>query len=258
MKNILINYAERRYYESQKENCKSGLEVGGFDIAHPYNSSDIDKDFYSKNSHILDTDFIFQGYPRGAGYWLWKPYIIHKALLECNNDDVILYADSGSTFIGSFKDYYFEICRSDERGLILFGFEGCAHKNSAWTKRDCFVYMDCDDPKSASGCQLTASFQLVRRTEFTLHFYSEMLKFSQDSRILTDAPNTCGLPNYPDFKDHRHDQSILSLLRDKYSVNYADGRSTSKYQCPSQWGDICREYDPPGFKTLIQHHRNAR
>jgi hypothetical protein len=33
-----------------------------------------------------------------------------------------------------------------------------------------------------------------------------------------DGENLCGLPNFPDFDSHRHDQSILTNLKTKYGI----------------------------------------
>ena len=68
MKKYLINYANITHYNSQKGNSQSGLSNGGFDEVFSYNYSDIDDEFKEKNKHILEQ-------PRGAGFWLWKPYI---------------------------------------------------------------------------------------------------------------------------------------------------------------------------------------
>ena len=115
----------------------------------------------------------------------------------------------------TFNDYLFDLCFSDEKGLILFN---GAHKNKKYTKRDCFHYMGCDTEEYAEMLQLTATFQLCRKTKFTIDFYKEHIKFAEDSRILTDLPNQCGLENYDGFLDHRHDQSILSILQKKHNV----------------------------------------
>ena len=36
--------------------------------------------------------------------------------------------------------------------------------------------------------------------------------------MVGDGPNACGLPNRPDFVDHRHDQSVLTNLVVKHDV----------------------------------------
>lgn len=49
---VHINYAEGRYYNSQKFCTRSAIEVG-FDRTHSYGIGDIDYDFRQNNHHIL-------------------------------------------------------------------------------------------------------------------------------------------------------------------------------------------------------------
>lgn len=235
MKKILINYAHKKYYKSQEINSKSGLEKGGFTESIKFGFNDIDDNFKKENQHILSQQ-------KGAGYWLWKPYIILETLRNISENDIIFYCDSGSFFVGNFNDYLFNRCFDDEKGIILFNGN---YPNYEYTKRDCFYYMGCDENKYTQGNHLTASFQLVRKTDFTLNFYSEHLNFSKDYRISTDSPNECGLNNHNGFIAHRHDQSILSLLSIKYGVTLLEDIS--------QYGNNNREKK---YKQLINHNRN--
>jgi hypothetical protein len=75
MKYHFITFATENYLDDARELCDSALNIGGFDSAKIYNNSDVDPIFSNKNKHILTL-------PRGAGYWLWKPFIIQKHLLE--------------------------------------------------------------------------------------------------------------------------------------------------------------------------------
>lgn len=233
----LINYAHNTHYKSRKLNSKTGKEIGGFDQVREYTYDMIDKDFKEKNKNIFSKR-------KGAGYFLWKPYVILDALSRASQGDIIFYCDSGCAFVGSFADYFFDICKRDEKGVILFN---GAHPQSSYTKRDGFFYMDCEEPKYWNATQLTASFHLVRKTDFAMKFYEENIKYCEDERILLDEPNACGLPNFPDFIDNRQDQSVLTNLQVKYDVTC--------YEDPSQWGDFhgVRE---EGFSTLIFHHRS--
>lgn len=235
---ILINYANKKYYNSQKNNSKSGLEIGGFDKVYQYSYDDIDEKFKTENKKILSEN-------RGAGYWLWKPYFILKTLEKIKDDDIIFYCDSGCSFVDNFnKTDLFDLCFNDEKGLILFD---AHYMNKDYTKKDCFYYMNCDEEKYTNGSQLVASFQLVRKTDFTINFYKEHIKYAKDYRIITDVPNECGLENYGSFLDHRHDQSILSLLAIKHNLSIQEDIS--------QYGDIYRE---EGSIRLINHHRNKK
>lgn len=242
--NILINYADGKYYQSQKQNSFTGLNIAGFDKVIEYNKSMLDKDFLDKNKFIFN--YVSSGYwgsgVRGAGYWIWKPYIIYNTLLKMKDDDILFYCDSGAYFIDDMRSY-FNICQSDKKGIILFHGN---HINKIYTKRDCFVYMDCDEDKYINGNQLTASFQLCRKTNFTINFYKEVLDFCQNINIITDINNICGLDNYNDFIDHRHDQSVLSLLCIKYNCTTLID--------PSQWGNEFRNSE--SLRQVIYHHRN--
>ena len=237
MTNILINFAHNSHSKARAKNSETGLSIGGFDKTIEYNMSDIDKDFYSKNKHIFEQK-------RGAGYWLWKPYFILQTLKRSNPEDNILYCDAGCAFVGSFKDYFFDFLREDDKGVILFN---GVHSHSQYTKMDCFHYMDCENDIYFQDRQLTATFQLVRPTKFSLNFYESYLNYCQDERILTDKENECDKPNFPHFMDHRHDQSILTNLKIKHQIK--------TFEDPSQWADHhgVREQE---LKTLIHHHRS--
>ena len=57
-------------------------------------------------------------------------------------------------------------------------------------------------------------------------FLQKLIKYSTDKRIITDDPNTLGLPNYPGFRDNRHDQTVLSILFKKYKFSNLDKNKT--------------------------------
>jgi len=234
MKKYLVNYAHKTHHHSQKSNSQSGLSVGGFDEVFSYGYSDIDESFKEKNKHILEQD-------RGAGYWLWKPYVIKKALENINSDDILFYSDSGISFIKPIDELVTLMDSTDEK-LLLFELEDF-HPNKRWTKRDTFVYMGLDEEPYLSQPQLLASYMLMRKNDFVISFINEWLKYAEDYRIITDSPNECDLGNYPDFYDHRHDQSILSLLGRKYNIKNVPDIS---------------QYGSGRWKTsqIIEHHRS--
>jgi len=239
---LLINYGHNGFEHSQALNEKSGLEKGGFTHVTKYRFGDLGQDFTTKNNHILSQS-------RGAGYWLWKPYFILENLKKMNEGDILCYSDAAITFLGDMGEYFDE-CINDEKGIVLFF--NASQLNYQWTKRDCFVLMEMDGmspPGDPTPCgpyarQANAAIQICRKTDFSISFYEEYLKLCEDERILTDIPNTQGKPNYEGFRDHRHDQSILSLLRFKYKVRSREDIC--------QWG---REFRQPHEKELLDHHR---
>jgi hypothetical protein len=236
MKKILINYANKKYYHAQKKNSETGKSVGGFDEIKSYGVNDIDPQFSSKNQHILNQS-------RGAGYWLWKPYFIVKTLESMQDGDLLFYADSGSHFINNINPVI-EVCKTTHNGILLFTLEDF-HTHKKWTKRDCFYYMGLDTEPYLSVNQILASFIVCIKNANNIQFFKEWLTFAEDSRIITDDPNVCGLGNYPEFKDHRHDQSILSLLGRKHKITTIPDIS--------QWGNDRREKHIP---QILEHTRS--
>ena len=218
MKVILISYANKPFYKSQQELKKSALKYG-VDEVIDYNDIWLKKQtvFYQKNKHILSQK-------RGNGYWLWKPFIILDALKKLQPEDILIHVDAGALFINAVKPL---IELTENKEIILFYNNG--HKNSTWTKRDCFHFMDCDNDKFYNENQTLAGYIVCKKTPFVISFLEEWLEYAQNENILTDLPNICELPNLKDFIDHRHDQSILSLLAAKYSLQL--------YRDPSQWGN---------------------
>jgi hypothetical protein len=230
--NILINYADKGFWKAQQFNELSGYAYG-FDKVIKYTRDSLDKAFVDENKDILNR-------ARGAGYWLWKPYIILKTLREANKDDIVFYCDSGSHFISSISPLI-ELCK--EESIVLFG--QSHHLNKAWTKRDAFFYMKSD---AYDKPQITASFMLFRHSKKAFDLIEEYLAYCSDVSIITDDPNTCGLDNFPEFKDHRHDQSIMSLLASKYNIKL--------HRDPSQWGnDYKAIYKEDAYGQIIEHTR---
>lgn len=205
---IHINYAHGRYTKSQ-ELCSQSALNNGFDSAIKYGLKDIDREFLDKNSYTFSQ-------ARGVGYWIWKPYLILKTLESMTDSDWMMYTDSGMHFVRNPWPYILEHEQNfRDKGIVTFGLCGL---NKQFTKRDAFVLMGSDNPKYTDAEQRTASVFVCRKTAFSVSFMKEWLSYACDPRIISDLPNTQGLPNYSVFKDHRHDQSIMSILAIKYDT----------------------------------------
>lgn len=255
MKSTIVNFATPNFYFSQKLLNQSAIQ-NGINCIKSFSKMDIIKTaFYKRNKKILDQK-------RGAGYWLWKPYIILETLNHVNQGDYVLYSDSGIQIIKDVQ-ILFKLCNKNN-GILLFNTS--EHKNYTWTKRDCFALMNLDSKKYWYGQQVLASFQLYKKCNNSISFVKEWLNFSQNANIITDLPNISGKKNFDGFKEHRWDQSILSILAIKYNINY--------YRDPTQWGNylklkylrnknefIEKPYSEQSYKnsdygTLLYHHRN--
>lgn len=148
---------------------------------------------------------------RGFGYWLWKPYLLDSALREASAD-YLLYLDAGCVLnLSSARarqrlDEYHDI--ADQNGLAAMQIH---HREQAWCKSDTMDRLGLDELGRSSG-QIESGIILIKRSSTTQDFVRTWLEISEedDCRYLDDSPST--LPNHPDFKDHRHDQAVLSCL----------------------------------------------
>jgi len=239
--NIHISYADRRYLESQKSCRRSALTIGGFAESIADGRGDLDPDFIRRNSPILSR-------PRGAGYWLWKPYVILKTLRMLQPEDWLFYTDAGCLFQRPVQPMIDQESPGiDRQGLLIF--EG-GFRERVYCKRDTFILMGLDAPRFTNTLQCVASFLLLRPTEFAIALVESWLRWAQDPRVLTDMPNTRGMPNYPEFKDHRHDQAILSLLGKVHDVR--------RIQDPSQWGEGRPGARDPEHRRIVLLTRDPR
>jgi len=234
---ILVNFATADFFPAQHFSSKMALKVGGFDRVIENNPDTLDADFKMVHANILNL-------PRGAGYWLWKPYCIFKALENAAEGDVVMYTDSASHFIAS-AEPLLRLTEHENQDVIPFALE---HPEAHWTKRDAFVLMDCDKQGFENIPQRLASFMVARKSKSSIAFFQEYLHYCSNPQILTDLENICGLPNYPGFRDHRHDQSIFSLLSKKLGLTV--------FRDPCQWGNSqIAAFNNSPYPQLIEHTR---
>jgi hypothetical protein len=218
-KTVFLSYAEGLPYVKAMDSLCQSARMVGFDEVIALQKKDIEKSiFWNENLQILKQE-------RGAGYWLWKAYIIKKTLQNLKNDDVLVYCDAGCPSyypynLTKFPTNLIELTKKSEQGFLLGAAvyqHGCLKK---WTKRDCLILMDSDNDEILDLPQIQSGLSFWTPTQEAFDFLNSWLTYSSDARCLTDINNTLGLPNYSEFLAHRHDQAILTLLAYKKNANY--------------------------------------
>ena len=197
----LISYADgyEVFYKNQNALVLSALNKG-FDIFINYRKSMIDKDFYEQNKFILEQK-------RGAGYWIWKPYVILKTMESAPEGAKIIYADSGFVFAKSVKPY---LDKLDDHEIILAPYpkdiEGEV-KNIA--RQHVLEKIGCTSEQCKAGYVVHAGFVAVRNTPTARAFIKEWLAYCCDKSLIIDDPSNT---ENPDFLRHIDDQSLLATL----------------------------------------------
>jgi hypothetical protein len=234
--NVLLNYASPDWAWRQKLNSLTGKWIAGFDRVIEAGTDCIDPVFAAAHAHIFS-------HKRGNGYWLWKPYLIHKHLAELKEGDVLFYCDSGSFFTRSIKQLTTTLEQSGQ-DILFFDLPFVERQ---FTKGDTFALLECNETEMLNSNQRLATFILIRKSARSVDFIREYLAACCDPRLLTDAVSTAA--NATDYLDHRHDQSILSVLSKKYGFD--------SFRDPSQYGRHPLSYRRPSTKLQVVHHQNS-
>jgi hypothetical protein len=91
-KTTLITYASGCCRFATTRLCDTAVGVGKIDKCVITSQDVISPEFRKAHVDVL-------GQSRGGGYWAWKPYAILKYLKALDDDDYLIYMDSGSYVI---------------------------------------------------------------------------------------------------------------------------------------------------------------
>lgn len=187
---------ERFRYQAKKFNI---FEIIVVDKHHLYYKAFIDMyyDFLKENQ-------------RGFGYWLWKPFIIKMVLEDSEPDDVIIYADVGCELSSLGKSRLLNYIKCLNRQPLLAFKVRNSDPEVQWTKRELIKLLN-PEFHCLDSPQIAATFIYFKKCEEASIFVDDWLRISTiDSCFyITDDYY---LMQSEDFIEHRHDQSIFSLL----------------------------------------------
>lgn len=243
----VANYADEAFRPAQELNTKLAYKHGA-DKVLEYSFDDLSDEFKEEYKEILANK-------RGAGYWVWKPFVILNALMQIKDGDYLVYNDSGSAVI---KDYKLLINAMENAGAwnMPFVMTKQDFNESRYTKRDAFVYLGADKEEYANSPQIWAGIQVYKKCDEAIAFVKEWLGFCKDIRIISDNPNTCGFENYQDFEDHRHDQSIYSLLCKKHQLKLFRDPSVPRCAYTNVYDEAVIDRSP--YPQIFDAHRNGQ
>ena len=210
----LTTFATPDFAQPQVMVAKSALEQGARQVSMWRPEDLVRTGFYHRHQDILDR-------PRGAGYWLWKPYIILSELEKLRDGDFLIYTDCGKLenphTISRPLQVLTQWCHEHggmTPGVYVPHFGG----NSRWTKGECFSVMGCSESLYYDHPQMAATFSVWEKSGASMDFVRTWLHWCAVPAALLDDQIDPSIANAPDFRDHRHDQSILTLLAIKHGL----------------------------------------
>jgi len=199
---ILVSYGDGAsiFLKNQNALIQSAINKG-FDIMATYHRGHLDLEFYERNKAILEQ-------PRGAGYWLWKPYMILKTLKMYPDNTVVVYADSGVVFSKPLAPL---LKMLDEAPLIFVTHEKpiSVRQHLTMEARNILGIKD-NDPR-LDVQKVWACFMVIKNTPQARSFVEEWLKLCEIKELVTDERDDQAIQDGK-FSYHLHDESLLSLV----------------------------------------------
>ena len=196
--------------------------------------------FSEKNVYDFCKDLIphktFLSSTRGYGCWIWKSFLVSTLMQEIPDNDIICYVDIGSTFNkrakARFHDY---INQTIKYNAVCFEIP---YKEYDWTKMDTYHRIFPDNLTHFYSNQRAGGIFFLKNNQITRNIISEIKKISTENKykFISDAPSK--LQNHNSFKEHRHDQSVFSLISKKYNFFLVKGVP----EWSKNWEEIGKEF----------------
>lgn len=188
---------------------RSAIWFGKVDQLHVWNEYRLSKDGFTTRHPEL--------FPKstGFGWYAWKPYLILKALDEAREGDLVFYQDIGrrdpvtiSRPLGEWNDFL------KKQDFPCIAGVSIPHwgANRLWTKRSTFKGLGLQGPLYEDSPQVQASWSVWRKLPQTLSFVREWAEHCQCLDLVGGQLENGREGEVPGFREHRWDQSILTLL----------------------------------------------
>lgn len=228
-------FADSRYHFSMDRLMFQAKMMDIFEDGFFYDETNLPDEFIQRFGSYLNTEV------RGYGFWVWKPYIILDALNTIKENDLLLYLDTGCYLNVKGKKrlmQYFDLVKKNESGFVVTN-AGEDNLEYRWTKGDLLDYFKV---RSNDSIIRTPQFQggtiFIRKNSDTVSLIERWLDvYNRHFHLADDSPSLS--PNLPGFKEHRHDQSILSILLKLHGTSVIP---IEECWCEGNWETLIEEY----------------
>lgn len=206
---VFINFGSARFTHRQMLQLLSAKLAGKADQVHGFLPKHLKKlGFYNTHPWAHPSQ-------RGFAFWSWKPFIIHQALRQVQDGDMVIYSDVGRPWVRMFHhslgsvQQWLEELRQDIMPGIYIPYTGTIEN---WTKAATLNQMEALSPDILNSPPIQTSFSVWRKTPATVRLAEEWEEKCRYLSLVGDYDANTDIPNGPSFKDHRHDQAIFSIL----------------------------------------------
>jgi hypothetical protein len=208
IKAVLVSFADGAFLNRKTQFSREAKNMNVFDEIRVYDSSLLPQAFRDEHMSFMSSN------ARGFGYWIWKPLIISLMLDEISDDALVVYMDVGCTLNPAGRPRmleYLDIAIDNEFKMLSFQ---NVHTEYIWTKADLAKRL-CVHRKAdvMSTSQLSSGMIVLGKTSSNVDLVRKWQEIALEDNYHFSDDSPSEIANHIGFREHRHDQSISSLLR---------------------------------------------
>lgn len=211
MINNFITFGSHGKYRAMcKRLCKLAKKTGKIRHIKAFSAKNLmgDSQFWPKHKKFIISN------KRGYGYWIWKPYLIKKTMEKMKDGEILLYLDGDVKLRPGCGLYLLYLVKKVREHKIIFS-HTC--KEIDWNKMDLINFIGMNNQEFLNESQCQATGIMIQVSEEMRSFINEWYDICCIYNLIDDTPSIS--KNFESFREHRHDQSIFSLLIKKHGYN---------------------------------------
>lgn len=199
-------FADSRLRRTRLRISRQAAAMKVFAACFPWDERDFDEEFLGRVGGFIASN------PKGYGYWVWKPYILMRTLSLIPEGAFLLYTDAGCSLsrhgVPRLLDY---LAMLESAGRDVLAFQMDLLPEGHWTKMDVCTRLGYTTPAELETGQCMATAMVIRNSTGGRGFVKRWASLVEgDTSLIDDTPSE--IPNAPGFIQHRHDQSVFSIL----------------------------------------------
>ena len=215
-KKYFITFANEKFAGALNRIVRQVSLLNVFDVIYAYTDKDLESftEFWDRHSEFVKNN------PKGHGYWIWKSYLTLKTLNEMNEGDILVYADAGCeiNYEGiETLESFLNLVKTNNKGFLSFQLNDLMyHHEERWTKMDLFHHFGVEFFRPS--LQLHSTYFVLEKCKNTMNIVNMWYNTVCNYHFIDDSPSIVQNDMY--FYEHRHDQSVFSIVRKMHETHY--------------------------------------
>jgi len=148
--------------------------------------------------------------PRGFGYWVWKSYLVRHIMNQVGEDHTVFWMDVGCqlNFPALPRLHQYQQL-AQQHGILCFD---VGMPDYMWTKASTAYRIAANNTALMNTGQIISGIVMWKNNQFNRNLVNTWYNICAENQYQYITDSASPIENHSKFREHRHDQSVLSLL----------------------------------------------